>query len=85
MAKKNNYNYRKTDKNSKKRKIEVVDSPNIWHIITVSGCIIIFLCFFYFVTLYLTRNERDKNDNNTDTSSTSIFSQTETIVGNITS
>ena len=79
MAKKNNY--RKTKKNSKKKEEKVVEKQSIWRIITVSGCIILFFCFFYFVTLYLTRNERENNENNTDTSSTSTFSTTETIVG----
>ena len=79
MAKKNNY--RKTKKSSKKREEEVVEKQSIWHVITVSGCIILFLCFFYFMTLYLTRNERESKKKDDDTNSVSTFSKTETIIG----
>ena len=77
MAKKN---YRKRKSNQSKKKEEVVETQNIWHIITISGCIILFFCFFYFVTLYLTRESRESNSStNTETSSTDITN--ETLVG----
>ena len=71
-------NYRK--KNTKREEKNVVEEQNVWRILTIAGCVVLFLCFFYFVTLYLTRESRTNNNSNQSNSTTTIL-QNEILVG----
>lgn len=84
-VKKNKGNSTKKKLQEEKKKIEQINSDfssNVWHYVTVVSCVIIFICLFYLLTVYITsKNSADtKNDDNEKTSESAI-SYNETIVG----
>lgn len=68
-----------------KKKIEQVDSgfdSNVWHYITVISIVVIFICLFYLLTLYITSKNGNNDSKKDDTEATvSEISYSDIMVG----
>ena len=64
MATKKKSNVKKNKGNSTKKKIQEEKSKieninsnfssNVWHYVTVVSCVVLFICLFYLLTVYIT-------------------------------
>lgn len=70
---------------AEKKKIEQVDSgfdSNVWHYITVISIVVIFICLFYLLTLYITSKNGNNDSKKDDTEATvSEISYSDIMVG----
>ena len=84
-VKKNKGTTAKNKIQNEKRKIEQIDSgfdSNVWHYITVISIVIIFICAFYFLTVYITSKNGNNDSKKDDTeSTTSEISYSDIMVG----
>lgn len=81
----NKGNVSKNSLREEKNKIEQINSgfdSNIWHYVKVISCVIIFICLFYLLTLYITsKNSNENTDTNTKEESTDTISYSDIMVG----
>lgn len=84
-VKKNKGTTAKNKIQNEKRKIEQIDSgfdSNVWHYITVISIVIIFICAFYLLTLYITSKNGNNDSKKDDTeSTTSEISYSDIMIG----
>lgn len=77
-------NKKKTNVKSEKEKINNIKSgfdTNITHYIFVISGVVIFICLFYFLTLYITSKNKDESETDNTAEVSDVFSYSDIMVG----